>query len=447
MLRRLYRSLSFRLLIIFLVLAATFVYGTLSALRWVYNSDEIRGLISGHLSLHVHYVKEDIGSPPRIERAKAITESVPVDIRILGPDIDWASDDAFPRLSSLDFGASPKFSDDPDAWVDELQGVQFAVQGRHRFLKMLQDEYQIVVVSPRITDTEAGPDLILIIVILGLTYLAIGYAAVSWLFKPIRAIRTGAAHIGQGNFEHRIRTIRRDQLGDLAKDINQLAGDVEHMLDAKRALLLGISHELRTPLSRMRLVLEFLDNEEDRETLKPEIAEMEKIVVSLLEAERLSTRHVRLTLDTLEIDVLVSEMVDDYFSRDRERLVVTHDGSDTKATVDGARITLMLKNLVANALRYVPAEGGRVEISTLRDADELVLRVSDNGPGLSKEAAKHIGEPFYRGDPSRTRETGGTGLGLYLATLVARAHGGSLALVNPDGDGATFECRIPADLT
>ena len=216
MLRRLSRSLSFRLLAIFLVLALLFVYGAFVALRWVYNSDEIRGLISGHLSLHVHYVKEDIGSPPRIERAVAITENVPVDIRILGPDIDWASDNNFPRLETLEFGASPKFSDDDDAWVDELQGLEFAVQGKHRFLLIRQDDYRIVVATPRIADVSSGPDLNTIIVGLGLIYLMIGYAAVSWLFKPIRAIRAGAAQIGRGNFEHRLRNIRHDQLGDLA---------------------------------------------------------------------------------------------------------------------------------------------------------------------------------------------------------------------------------------
>src|SRR5210317_2468047 len=123
MIRRLARSLSFRLLVIFLLLGGLFVYGTLSAIRWVYNSDDIRGLISGHLSLHVQYVREDIGSPPRIDRAISITQKVPVDIRILGPDIDWASDPNFPRLEQLDFAASPHFSDSSDAWDDELRGV------------------------------------------------------------------------------------------------------------------------------------------------------------------------------------------------------------------------------------------------------------------------------------------------------------------------------------
>jgi signal transduction histidine kinase len=443
MLESLSRSLSFRLLVIFVVLALLFVYGSFTALRWVYNSDEIRGLISGHLSLHVNYVKEDIGSPPSIAKALAITRRVPVDIRILGPSIDWASDPNFPRLDTLKFGRSPSFSDDPDAWVDELQGLEFAVAGRHRFLKIAQGDYDIVVATPRIADVSSGPDLILIIVGLGLFYLMIGYAAVSWLFKPIKAVRAGAAEIGRGNFDYRIRDIRKDQLGDLATDINTLADDVEHMLDAKRALLLGISHELRTPLSRMRLALEFIDSDADRETLKPEIAEMEKIVVSLLEAERLSTRHVKLNRTTVRIDELVDELVDDFFDRDRRRIVVSHEGDEAGVYVDEARITLLLKNLVANALRYVPEQDGKVELTTRVEGQELILRVRDNGPGMSREEARHIGEPFYRGDPSRTRGTGGTGLGLYLATLVARAHGGSITLTNPDEEGACFECRIP----
>ena len=106
MIRALSRSLSFRLLVIFLVLAVLFVYGSFTALRWVYNSDEIRGLISGHLSLHVNYVKEDIGSPPDIGKALAITHRVPVDIRILGPQIDWASNSDFP-LDVNGFGSVP----------------------------------------------------------------------------------------------------------------------------------------------------------------------------------------------------------------------------------------------------------------------------------------------------------------------------------------------------
>ena len=437
------RSLSFRLLIIFIVLGGLFVFGTFKAIQRFYNSDQIRGLISGHLSLHVSYVRDDIGVPPRIDRAIAITEKVPVDIRILGPDIDWASDPAFPRLEQLNFASSPRFSDDPGAWANELRGVEFADLDNHDFLRMRQGGYEIVVSTPRISDVSEGPALVPLILGLGLSFLLLAYVAVTWLFRPIRTIRDGAEHIGQGNFDFRISQTRGDQLGDLAADINKMAGDVESMLDAKRSLLLGISHELRTPLSRMRLELEFLDDEEKADSLKTEIIEMEKIVVSLLEAERLNSRHAQLSRTKVIIGELINELLDDFFSRDAERISVSLPAEPITAHVDEARITLRLKNLIANALRYSIREDGLVELTVSTNEGELVMTVTDHGPGLSQDQAEHIGEPFYRSDTSRTRESGGTGLGLYLATLVANAHGGSLELLDTDDHGASFEVRIP----
>ena len=443
MLNRLSRSLSFRLLIIFIVLGGLFIFGTFKAIQRFYNSDQIRGLISGHLSLHVSYVREDIGVPPRIDRAIAITKKVPVDIRILGPDIDWASDPAFPRLDQLDFASSPRFSSDPGAWADELRGVDFADLDNHDFLRMRQGGYEIVVSTPRISDVSEGPALVPLILGLGLSFLLLAYVAVTWLFRPIQKIREGAEHIGQGNFDFRISKMRRDQLGDLAADINRMASDVESMLDAKRALLLGISHELRTPLSRMRLELEFLDDEEKVESLKTEIGEMEKIVVSLLEAERLNSRHAQLSRTQVIIGELVSELLDDFFARDADRISVSLPAEPVIAHVDEARITLLLKNLISNALRYSKPEDGLVELMVATNDSEIVMTVTDHGAGLSQDQAEHIGEPFYRSDASRARESGGTGLGLYLATLVAKAHGGSMKLLDTGGHGASFEARIP----
>ncbi len=440
---RLSRSLSFRLLIIFIVLGSLFVFGTFKAVQRFYNSDQIRGLISGHLSLHVSYVREDIGVPPRIDRAIAITQEVPVDIRILGPDIDWASDPAFPQLDQLSFASSPRFSKESDAWADELAGVEFADLDNHDFLRIRQGGYDIVVSTPKISDASDGPALVPLVLGLGLFFLLVAYAAVTWLFRPIRAIRAGAEHIGQGHFDFRISNIRSDQLGDLATDINRMAGDVENMLDAKRALLLGISHELRTPLSRMRLGLEFFDDEENVESLKAEIIEMEKIVVSLLEAERLNSRHAQLSRTSVVIGDLVNELLGDFFSRELGRISVTVPDEPVTVSIDEARITLLLKNLIGNALRYSKPEDGQVELAISTSDHELAMTVTDHGPGLSQDQAEHIGEPFYRSDPSRARESGGTGLGLYLATLVANAHGGSLTLLDTGDHGASFEVRLP----
>lgn len=443
MFNRLSRSLSFRLLAIFIVLGGLFVFGTFKAIQRFYNSDQIRGLISGHLSLHVSYVREDIGVPPDIDRAIAITKKVPVDIRILGPDIDWASDPAFPRLGQLDFASSPKFSDEPGAWADELQDVDFANLDNHDFLRMRQGGYEIIVSTPRISDIADGPMLIPLILGLGLSFLILAYAAVTWLFRPIRTIREGAEHIGRGKFDFRISRIRHDQLGDLAEDINRMAGDVESMLNAKRALLLGISHELRTPLSRMRLTLEFVDDKENVESLKAEIAEMEKIVVSLLEAERLNSRHAQLFRTQVIVGELIGELLDDFFAREATRINVNLPVEPVAAFLDEARITLLLKNLIGNALRYSTPEDGPIDLTVSTTGSELIMTVTDHGPGLSADQAEHLGEPFYRGDTSRARESGGTGLGLYLSILVANAHLGTLKLLRTDDQGACFEVRIP----
>jgi signal transduction histidine kinase len=357
--------------------------------------------------------------------------------------MDWASDSAFPRLDELEFAPSPMFSDDPGAWVNELEGIDFARFDKHNFLRMRQGGYDIVVSTPRISEHSEGLGLVPLILGLGLSFLMLGYAAVTMLFSPIRAIREGAEHIGQGNFDFRISKVREDQLGDLARDINQMAGDVERMLDAKRALLLGISHELRTPLSRMRLALEFFDDEENVESLKAELTEMEKIVVSLLEAERLNSRHAQLNRSEVVVGDLVNDLLGDYFSRERERINVDMPAEPISAFVDDARIMLLLKNLIGNALRYSRPEDGPVELAVSTTADELVMTVADHGPGMPKNQAEHIGEPFYRSDPSRARESGGTGLGLYLATLVAGAHGGTLKLLDTGDRGATFQMRIP----
>ena len=440
MIRRLARSLSFRLLAIFLVMGLLFAYGAVLGIRWVYVTDDLRELVSGHLSLHVQYVRNDIGDPPRIENALAITKQVPVDIRIKGPGLDWASDPAFPRLADLTFGSSDIFSDQAEAWLQNLDGVAFASRGAHGFLKIDQGDYAIVVSSPKISDRPVDRQLTPIIIGFGLFLVLLAYLAVRWLFRPIRAIRDGAAEIGRGNFQHRISDVRRDQLGDIADDINKMAHDVERMLDAKRQLLYGISHELRSPLSRMKLALEIGDGK--AEGLSTDVEEMEKIIATLMEAERLNSRHAAINVARVSAKRLVDTLVADYFSRDTERINI--NAPDTiYLNVDEARVTLLLKNLVSNALRYSRGEDGPVEIEVAEAAQAWTIRVRDHGPGIPADQVKFVGEPFYRGDPSRTRQTGGHGLGLYLARLVAEAHGGTLELDSAYTGGAEFVVTLP----
>lgn len=438
---RLTRSLSFRLLAIFVILAGAFIYFATVGIRWVYREDDLRELISGHLSLHVDYVRRDIGDPPRINRALEITRKVPVDIRISGDGIDWASDPNFPEVDALDFGGSEFFGEEPGALLNQIEDVEFAVSGPHSFLKLAQGDFVIVVSSPRISDRNEGPDLLPIILAIGLIWLFVAYLSVNWLFRPIRYIREGAARIGKGDLEHRIERFRHDQLGDLAEDVNKLAGDVRGMLDAKRQLLLGISHELRSPLSRLRLSLEFIDDKH-KEDLGAEITEMEQIISTLLEAERLNTRHALLNRTTVNIYELTEQLVETFFSRENSRIELNIT-EQCEANVDDVRLMLLLKNLISNALRYTDKSDGKVSVTAEQGESELIVSVADNGPGFSPDQVSKIGEPFFRGDPSRTRDTGGTGLGIYIARLVAEAHGGSLKLDEEHTPGARIVVRIP----
>ena len=150
-----------------------------------------------------------------------------------------------------------------------------------------------------------------------------------------------------------------------------------------------------------------------------------------------------LTRTSVLVSDLIDQLLTDFFSRDRERIEVSLSDAEIRADLDEGRIALLLKNLLSNALRYSKPSDGPVELVVTADDSELVFTVRDHGPGLPQDDAEHIGEPFYRGDRSRTRESGGTGLGLYLATLVAQAHGGSLVLRENSASGACFEVRMP----
>jgi signal transduction histidine kinase len=442
MISRFWHSLSLRLLAIFLLLAALFAWGVVAGIRWAYSADDLRTVISGHLQLHIDYVRQDIGSPPRLDRALAITRKVPVDIHISGPGVNWSSDPAFPDPASLVFGPSDYFSARPDALFDELRGVEFAVRDDHRYFRFDEGGYQIVVVTPKIADHRSRPPLVPILVGFALLLVLCAYLAVRWLFRPVVTIRQGAAYIGAGHFDHRIRTRRDDELGELAQDINHMAGKVEGMLDAKRQLLLGVSHELRSPISRLTLGLALQDESASVRALQQDVGEMRSIVETLLEAERLGSPHAALQLADTGLAELVQDLQVRYFSG--ETRLHSRVTGEPRATLDAARIQLMLKNLLGNALRYSAPADGPVELSVHATGTQVEFRVRDHGPGIPADQRAHIGEPFYRSDASRARETGGTGLGLYLARQVARAHGGDLKLEEADGGGALFVVVIPA---
>ncbi|MDP2324198.1 MAG: HAMP domain-containing protein, partial [Gammaproteobacteria bacterium] len=357
MIKQISRSLSARLLGIFILTAL--VYGVLG--RFVYqlvlDQDYLREVVGAHFSLYADYVLKDIGSPPSIERAKAITQRVPVDIRLSGPGIDWTSDPTFPQPDEIPFGPIPidflgldeKSQRNFESWARNLKLVRFGEYRRHAFVELGHDGYKIIVASPRMSETPR-PDLTQPAIVLMSIIVLVGcYFAVRWLVRPIKWIQTGAARIGQGDLDYRIRTTRRDDLGELAADINHMADDVKDMLEAKQQLLLAISHELRSPLTRAKVALEFLDEGQVKHDLLDDIREMEHLIADLLESERMNAGHTTLRRSAVELSGMLQSLIHSEF-KDRFAQINLHLPSQPVVReVDEVRVRLVVKNLIENA--------------------------------------------------------------------------------------------------
>ena len=265
-------------------------------------------------------------------------------------------------------------------------------------------------------------------VVLGCEALTVlAYVAVRRTLRPLWALGLGVAAFGRGDLAHRIPVGRRDEIGALAARFNQMADDINGMLDAKRALLLAISHELKSPITRARLNAELLGEGPQQQALVQDLGLMRDLIDGLIERERLDAGHEALKLEDADWQGWIEALLKKRFS-DRP-LHVDIDPNLPPQRLDRMRIELLLSNLIANALRHDPA--GPIELSVRREEGQGVrLSMRDHGPGVPEEALERLGEPFYRPDDSRSRASGGVGLGLSLCKLIAQAHRGELMIEN-----------------
>jgi len=416
-------SLGARLVGVFVLLAfavtVSFVVGTQAALRGGWQ-DYVRPLVIHYTDLLV----AEIGTPPDLARAQALAQRLPLRIRIDGPVVNWDSQPGKegdkPRLQHFDA---------PDGADAAWRPVRLLADG-HRIRFGLAD-----------VSRENRPRLIgwaTLSVLLLLTALA--YATVRRLLRPLKDIRAGALRFGAGDFSRPIVLRQRDELGELALQINRMAGNLHGMLDAKRALLLAISHELRSPLTRARLNAELVPEGPERDALLHDLAEMRDLISDLLESERLATGHAALQTEASDLNALVSETTATQFTRREVRLNLAP--SLPTLALDRTRIKLLLRNLLDNALRHSAGAAAPPEVSTALYGAFVRLRVRDHGPGVPEEQLALLAQAFYRPDSARQRATGGVGLGLYLCRLVAQAHGGQMAMRNA-APGLEVDIMLP----
>ena len=433
---RLAHSIKLRLVLLFLLLAAamTFVFVTGAqkafSVGW---REAARPLLTDYVDRLAADITVD--GHPDMARARALTERLPVlTVHIRGPQVQWASHpEPAPseRWRRADDGAMGR-----DEWAAD-KGMDWT-----RITRRTTADGHTLEFGLRTGVFERRPRLFGygLAALLGLTLLAWLYAR--HLLRPLDAIGEGARRFGAGDFGQPIpvRHPRRpDELGQLAQTINTMGDDIRQMLDAKRALLLAISHELRSPLTRARLNVELLPESPDvapqREALLRDLQEMAALVSDLLESERLAGRHAALQREPVDLPALAREVLADLAPRHAQAgtvTVVVEGATPLPAlAADRARIRLLLRNLLDNALRH-GADAPRPPALTLATTPDGGTRITvrDHGPGVPDEQLPHLAEPFYRPDSARTRSAGGVGLGLYLCKLVAQAHGGRFTLRN-----------------
>lgn len=367
----------------------------------------------------------EIGSPPDPARAQAIVARLPLAIRIDGPAVRF---DSHPeRFDDRDDEGDDHHDDrdhGPRGFGDDARwGFERITADGHRIRFALADP------APALRPRRVGWATLALL--LGLTALAFWF--VRRTLAPLDEIGRGAERFGRGEFGAPIPVRRPDELGDLAGRINRMAESLHGMLDAKRALLLAISHELRSPLTRARLNAELLDDTPERSALLRDLAVMRDLITDLLESERLAAGHAALHAEAVDVAALVRELVAADFADRGLTLALAPDLGAWP--LDAARMRLLLRNLVANALRHGGDAPRPPEVFAHRSTDggdRLELGVRDFGPGVDPQQLPRLTEAFYRPDSARTRAAGGVGLGLTLCRLVAEAHGGTLALRNAE---------------
>ncbi len=433
-------SLTARLMLLFLVVG-TVILLILNVTIGLALKHQFERNLRPHLVQYLHYVQREIGDPPDIERARDLARRVGIDIHIRGPSVNWSSVAGDWDPGAIQFrrpprrpgrGPGPPPHLRPFAIGDDRDRLVFRTRlGRHTAYLAI----------PRRTGPGHAAWVLLAATGGVLFALFIMYRMIRRLFQPVQTIKRAVQQFGAGDLTRRVAIGRKDELAELGESINDMADDIQQMLEAKRQLLLAASHELRSPITRARVSAELLDDSKLKQNLIRDLYEMETLIAEILETERLNTRHAVLNRAPVLITQTINDVLDTHFSQ--QTIQTRLPALDYQVLLDGTRFRLLIVNLLSNALLHSEDSAKPPELTITGDRQGLTICVRDFGPGIAAEDLPHVTQPFYRADASRQRKTGGYGLGLYLCRLIAEAHGGRLSIDSHPGAGTTVSVDIP----
>lgn len=276
--------------------------------------------------------------------------------------------------------------------------------------------------------------------------------------EPIQRLMKLSRKIAAGEYEERLQISgnvqgnQLDELDQLALSFNQMADKLEKTESMRRQLIGDVTHELRTPLSAIKGYMEGLIDgvisatPETYNQVYAEADRLQRLVNDLQELSRVEAGTYQLKIESATPTLLVETVVNNFNRQfDEKGLILKHayEANLPKVSVDKDRIVQVLTNLVGNALQYTPT-GGVVTISVSRVKNEVNFEVTDTGIGISPEHLSLIFNRFYRTDKSRTRASGGSGIGLTIAQALVKAHHGRIWVKSAgEGEGTSIYFTLP----
>ena len=275
----------------------------------------------------------------------------------------------------------------------------------------------------------------LTLLVLVATVIAISLIAVRWVTEPLSRLAAAAERLGGNIHEPPMPEDGPVEVQRAAKAFNAMQQRLSRFIADRVRILAAMSHDLKTPITRMRLRTEMLEDGTVRGKFERDLAEMESMVTQTLEFMRDSSAEE--PVQPVDLIALLETLRSDY--RDAGKSVELSGRIEKPYAGRPLALRRCLTNLVENAVRY----GETAAIAVEDGASEIVVCIRDRGPGIPEGQLERVFEPFYRGEASRSRETGGTGLGLGIARNIARAHGGDIVLRNHPGGGLEAVLTLP----
>ena len=430
--RRITRSIFTKLLVVVLFTGLV-IHILVGGFFWAYRT-MISQPFQKNIAQYLDYMIADMGLPPNPERAQRLAEQSSLQIHFEGREAKWSTSGKFPKIRQRRLHSLP-----------EYPNIRF---GKHRRRPLVQVDrpqgrYIFELAPFHHPDPEHRKPMVILLVVL--TLILVGtFFLIRRILRPVRWLNEGVQEVGQGNLNHRVPEKGADELKRLAEAFNDMTQRIRDMLQTKEQLLLDVSHELRSPLTRMKVALEFLPDSQAKTSLAGDMAEMEKMISEILENARMHHLHGRLNRKPYNLVELLEQILPEFV--DLPPGVHSENlPSEAICSIDPEQAGTALKNVLTNAIKYSTPESAPVVITMESKPPYVIIRIADNGIGIPEEEQPYIFEPFYRVDKSRTKGTGGFGLGLSLCKTIMEAHGGKIELESRPGEGTIvslfFSCE------